>query len=124
MAIITLDDAQKQQQLDPQQSDNQRNSDRDTIKLEKLLNQKFRQEEIIMRGQAGQILLGLYGANKQVAIARLNNCLTLFTQQESTENQPSPVKFKLSVAQYPEDGDTVSTLYQYADSSPYQNCVI
>ena len=124
LAIITLDDAQKQQQLDPQQSDNQRNSDRDTIKLEKLLNQKFRQEDFIMRWQAGQILLGLYGANKQVAIARLNNCLTLFTQQESTENQPSPVKFKLSVAQYPEDGDTVSTLYQYADSSPYQNCVI
>ena len=130
LAIITMNDLQTQQYLhDPekyqQTSDQQQLGEHYIARLKQFLNQKFRQEDTIIPWESTRILIGLYSADKQVAIARLNTCLNLFLQQELTKtdfaqikNQLSPIPFSIVVAQYPQDGDTLSKLYQHADNSP------
>jgi diguanylate cyclase (GGDEF)-like protein len=97
----------------------------------KLLNQSFRQEDILGRWGGEEFVVGMYGTTKEDGIKRLAQVLQelskySFTVQDGTKFQ---VTFSGGIAQAPDDGKDLQTLYQEADVALYQakalgrNCI-
>ncbi len=96
----------------------------------KLLRRSFRNEDVVARWGGEEFVVGLYGSNKQDGIQRLSKVLQALHQKsfmdvsdptDSPEpSSPFQVTFSAGVAQYPQDGIDLHTLYQAADVALYQ----
>jgi diguanylate cyclase (GGDEF)-like protein len=88
-----------------------------------LLRRSFRAEDVVGRWGGEEFVVGLYGMTKQESAQRLNYVLTLLRQQplitptRPHEGKPAPVQatFSAGVAEYPEDGADLHSLYRAAD---------
>lgn len=90
--------------------------------LGQLLQESFRSEDAIARWGGEEFVVGMYGMNKIDGVNRLTKVLKTLNQQEFIT--PAHTKLQLSfsagVAQYPEDGLDLESLYRSADAALYQ----
>lgn len=94
-----------------------------------LLRRSFRTEDVVARWGGEEFVIGLYGTQKQDAAQRLKTVLDILHQEPLEVSLPDKrskslqglrVTFSAGVAQYPEDGHDLHTLYQAADAALYQ----
>lgn len=90
-----------------------------------LLNQSFRREDVLVRWGGDEFMIGMYGIGKEDARKRLEQVLQqlsqyLFTTQQETGETEFRVTFTGGIAQSPDDGKDLQTLYQKADAALYQ----
>jgi len=93
--------------------------------LGKLLRHSFEPEDVVARWGEKEFVIGVYGINKHDSIQRLSKLLKALQQHAFTAlnsskpiaQSPDPfrVTFSAGIAQYPEDGDHLNTLYQAAN---------
>lgn len=95
------------------------------------MKQEFRGEDVVARWGGEEFVLGLYGMTLEDAVRRLNRFLQslrsdslmtseITSDQITSNQQPLSITFSAGIAQYPEDGDTLQSLYQAADTEMYQ----
>jgi diguanylate cyclase (GGDEF)-like protein len=87
-----------------------------------LLGQTFRQEDVVGRWGGEEFVVGLYGTNKQQGVQRLENIAYYFSQNHFVGGDGSifQMTFSGGIAQFPEDGDDLQTLYRAADAALYR----
>jgi diguanylate cyclase (GGDEF)-like protein len=81
-----------------------------------LLQQSFRREDIVARWGRDEFVVGIYGITRSDSLKRLIQVVDILHNQEfiATNNSRFRVKFSAGVAQYPEDGTNLESLYQCA----------
>lgn len=86
-----------------------------------LLRQSFRSEDIVGRWGGEEFVVGLYGTNKRDGIKRLTEVLHQLGQHvfSKPDRASFSVTFSAGIAQFMEDGENWSTLYQRADAALY-----
>jgi diguanylate cyclase (GGDEF)-like protein len=97
----------------------------------KLLNQSFRQEDIVGRWGGEEFVVGMYGTTKEDGIKRLAQVLQELSRYSFTilDGTKFQVTFSGGIAQAPDDANDLQTLYQKADVALYQakalgrNCI-
>jgi diguanylate cyclase (GGDEF)-like protein len=97
----------------------------------KLLNQSFRQEDVVGRWGGEEFVVGMYGTSREDGMRRLTQVLQQFSQYSFTalDGTKFKVTFSAGIAQVPDDGKDLQTLYQKADVALYQakaqgrNCI-
>nr|WP_277875203.1 diguanylate cyclase [Anabaena sphaerica] len=97
----------------------------------KLLNQSFRQEDVVGRWGGEEFVVGMYGTSREDGIGRLAQVLQQFSQNLFTVQNGTKFKvtFSAGIAQVPDDAKDLQTLYQKADIALYQakaqgrNCI-
>nr|WP_242050617.1 response regulator [Oculatella sp. FACHB-28] len=102
-----------------------------------LLRRSFEPEDVVARWSEKEFVIGVYGIDKQDGAQRLKNLLNALRQESFADsgmpnsNTPnsntskraaqsldtSRLTFSAGVAQYPENGDSLNTLYQAANSA-------
>lgn len=87
-----------------------------------LLGQTFRQEDVVGRWGGEEFVVGLYGINKQQGIQRLENIAYYFSQNHFVGGEGSifQMTFSGGIAQFPEDGEDLQSLYRAADAALYR----
>ncbi|HEY9640938.1 MAG TPA: response regulator [Coleofasciculaceae cyanobacterium] len=87
--------------------------------LGKLLRQLCRQEDVLGRWGGEEFIVGLYGITKQDGIQRLEEVLRQFSQHEflARDGTLFHMTFSAGIAQLPDDGADLQTLYHYADQA-------
>lgn len=92
------------------------------IRFGELLKKTFRKEDIIARWGGEEFVLGLYGINRQQGLERIKTLLNLMHVQEfiNTSGQIFHLSFSAGVAEYPQDGHDLKTLYHNADQALYR----
>ncbi len=88
----------------------------------KLLRQSLRHEDPVGRWGGEEFVIGMYGVSKSQSIQRLQEILDQFRQHQFRDKKGSlfQVTFSAGIAQFPDDGDDIQTLYQVADTFLYQ----
>ncbi len=97
-----------------------------------LLRQSFRFEDVVARWGGEEFVVGMYGITKSDGVSRLEEVRKTLHEQEfiAPDGSKFRVTFSAGVAQYPEDGTDLQSLYQVADAVLYQakaagrNCVL
>jgi diguanylate cyclase (GGDEF)-like protein len=97
----------------------------------KLLNQSFRQEDVVGRWGGEEFVVGMYGTSREDGMRRLTQVLQQFSQYSFTalDETKFQVTFSGGIVQAPDDGQDLQTLYQKADVALYQakaqgrNCI-
>lgn len=97
----------------------------------KLLNQSFRQEDVVGRWGGEEFVVGMYATNKDDGMRRLAQVLQELSKYSFTvlNGNKFHVTFSAGIAQVPDDGKDLQTLYQKADAALYQakalgrNCI-
>ena len=87
-----------------------------------LLGQTFRQEDVVGRWGGEEFVVGLYGTNKQQGVQRLENIAYYFSQNHFIGGDGSifQMTFSGGIAQFPDDGEDLQTLYRAADAALYR----
>jgi diguanylate cyclase (GGDEF)-like protein len=69
-----------------------------------------------------EFVVGLYGTNKQQGVQRLENIAYYFSQNHFVGGVESifQMTFSGGIAQFPDDGDDLQTLYRAADTALYR----
>jgi diguanylate cyclase (GGDEF)-like protein len=82
----------------------------------------FRGEDVVARWGGEEFAIGMFGMEQQDAVQRVTGMLEAFRQEVFTP--PAGVEFHVTfsagVAQYPEDGVELQSLYRAADKALYQ----
>ncbi|MCT7978837.1 response regulator [Laspinema olomoucense] len=87
----------------------------------KLLRNTFRSEDIVARWGGEEFVVGMYGINKESGTKRLSEVVQILHAEPFVIGEERLyLTFSGGVAQYPEDGKTVDTLYRCADQALYQ----
>jgi diguanylate cyclase (GGDEF)-like protein len=91
-------------------------------KLGKTLLRTFRAEDVVARWGGEEFVVGTFGMPEQDAVQRMTGMLEAFRQELFTtaEGLEFHVTFSAGVAQYPEDGVELQSLYRAADYALYQ----
>ena len=91
-------------------------------RLGKILLKTFRAEDEAARWGGEEFAIGMFGMPQQDAVQRLTGMLEVFRQELFTTpgGMEFHVTFSAGVAQYPEDGVELQSLYQAADIALYQ----
>ena len=96
----------------------------DTVlrQLGQLLVRLLRSEDVVARWGGEEFVLGLYGMTKNDGVQKLTRVLKNLCEEEfgAPEYPDLRVTFSAGVAQYPEDGVDLQSLYQSADTALYQ----
>ena len=87
-----------------------------------LLRQSFRHEDLVGRWGGEEFIIGMYGITKQDGIKRLEDVLHQMNQYTFLAQNGAlfQVTFSAGIAQFPDDGDDLQTLYACADQALYQ----
>ncbi|MBD3562944.1 response regulator, partial [Planktothrix sp. FACHB-1355] len=82
----------------------------------KLLLESFRSEDVVGRWADGKFAIGMYALNKESAAKRLSDLIACFQQSEldRPEARKLQIHFSVGVAQYPDDGSDLQSLYHNA----------
>jgi diguanylate cyclase (GGDEF)-like protein/PAS domain S-box-containing protein len=90
--------------------------------ISQLLKQEFGGEDSIARWGGDEFVVGMAGMTRQGGMKRLNKLLHLFREHEfaAQTQETLHVTFSAGIAQYPEDGTDLQSLYQAADGAMYQ----
>ena len=88
----------------------------------KLLRQYFRNEDVTMRWGGDEFLVGLYGANLQQSIQRLNTVLETWREQKilTIDKESISITFSVGVAEYPQNGTNLEILFRSMKMALYQ----
>jgi diguanylate cyclase (GGDEF)-like protein len=100
--------------------------------LGQLLNQSFREEDVIGRWGGEEFLIAMYGTSKEAGSMRLKTFLNQLSNYQfiTLEEKVFFVTFSGGIAQFPEDGEDIQSLYRAADLALYQakmkgrNCIL
>lgn len=86
------------------------------------LSRSFRRHhDIVARWGGDEIAIVMYGIDKATAVQRLKDFLVSINRQEFTNKGIQlPITFSAGVAQYPDNGTDIQTLYRSADIALYQ----
>ncbi|NEQ86470.1 MAG: response regulator, partial [Moorea sp. SIO2I5] len=90
--------------------------DRILKRLGQILRQKFRSEDIVARWGGKEFFIGMYGLNRQAGVRRLQEILETVSE-EFDDCDLVQVTFSAGVAEYPEDGTDIESLYRAADEA-------
>ena len=87
-----------------------------------LLGQTFRQEDVVGRWGGEEFVVGLYGIDKHQGMQRLENIAYYFSQNHFVGGDGNifQMTFSGGIAQFPEDGGDLQTLYRAADAALYR----
>lgn len=90
--------------------------------LATILQRKFRGEDVVARWGGEEFLVGMYGMKKLQALERLNQVLQLVRQEVFSPDliQSLQLTFSAGVAEAPEDGLDLNSLYRSADAAMYR----
>jgi diguanylate cyclase (GGDEF)-like protein len=90
--------------------------------LASILQRRFRGEDIVARWGGEEFLVGMYGMKKLQALERLNQVLQLVRQEIFSPDliQSLRLTFSAGVAEAPEDGLDLNSLYRAADAAMYR----
>lgn len=82
----------------------------------------FRGEDMVARWGGEEFVLGLFGMGESDGIRRLRDLLQTVREHEFTASDGTPfgVSFSCGLAQFPEDGTDLETLYRVADGALYR----
>ena len=88
----------------------------------KLLRQYFRNEDVTMRWGGDEFLVGLYGANLQQSIQRLNTVLETWREQKilTIDKETVSITFSVGVVEYPQNGTNLEMLFRSMKTALYQ----
>lgn len=100
--------------------------------LGQLLNQSFRQEDVIGRWGGEEFLIAMYGTSKEEESMRLNTVLQRFSNYQflTLDQKVFHVTFSGGIAELAQDGEDIQSLYHAADKALYQakmngrNCIL
>jgi diguanylate cyclase (GGDEF)-like protein len=98
----------------------------------RLLRQTFRSEDITIRWGGEEFVVGLYGADQQEGVKRINKLLEAWRQQQfiAAGGESFALTFSAGVVEYPQDGINIEGLYQQMDAALYRakaagrNCIV
>jgi diguanylate cyclase (GGDEF)-like protein len=84
-----------------------------------LLRQWFCSQDVVARWGGEEFVIGMYGMTRDEGVQRLNHVLQQLQQQALMveAERPLQITFSAGVAQYPDDGQDLRTLYRAADSA-------
>lgn len=87
-----------------------------------LLRRMLRREDEVARWGGEEIMVALYGANKEAAVTSLTRALTALRAEtfESLDGERFGVTFSAGIAQFGQEGDDLATLYRLADERLYR----
>lgn len=87
-----------------------------------LLQQSFQSEDVIARWGGEEFVVGMYGMTSEAAVQRLITLVKLLEQQPfyDAEGQLFQVSLSAGIAQYPQDGNDLRSLYRSADTALQQ----
>jgi len=82
-----------------------------------LLQQSFQSEDVIARWGGEEFVVGMYGMTSEEAVQRLTMLVKRLEQQSfsAAEGQSFQVSLSAGIAQYPQDGIDLRSLYRSAD---------
>jgi diguanylate cyclase (GGDEF)-like protein len=82
-----------------------------------LLQQSFQSEDVIGRWGGEEFVVGMYGMTSEEAVQRLTTLVAMLGQQAfyDAEGQSFHVSLSAGIAQYPQDGTDLRSLYRSAD---------
>jgi diguanylate cyclase (GGDEF)-like protein len=91
-------------------------------RLGELLRSAFREEDVVGRWGGEEFVIGLYGSTQTEALHRLRQLLIEWQQQVfmAVDHRQFRVTFSAGVAQYPENGNDLQTLYRSSDAALYR----
>lgn len=91
-------------------------------RLGKILQQHFRSEDIVARWGGQEFLVGMYGMTKLDGASRLNEVLQIFRTLvfRVPGIEQLQVTFSAGVAEYPENGTSLHSLYLAADGALHE----
>ena len=94
-------------------------------RLGKLLQRSFHSLEFVARWGDAEFVVGMYGMTKDDGVKRLAKVLEPLLQQVFTglDHTKFQITFSVGVAQYPEDGINLQTLYKAAEKALQQSRV-
>jgi diguanylate cyclase (GGDEF)-like protein len=90
-------------------------------RLGKILLKTFRAEDVVARWGGEEFVVGMFGMPQQDAVQRITGLLEAFRQEPFSTPLGIEfyVTFSAGVAQYPEDGVELQSLYRAADEALY-----
>lgn len=103
--------------------------DRVLYQMGQLLRRSVRGENVVSRWGGDEFVVGMYGMTSSEGVQRLTEVLEIWRQHEFVvpalpQDMQARVKvrvtFSAGVAQYPEDGTDLQSLYRKADAALYQ----
>ena len=82
----------------------------------------FRGEDVLARWGGEEFIVGMFGISKELAVQRLNALLQTFNQHGFLGDKKHlfHVSFSGGVAEYPQDGKDIQTLYRSADKALFR----
>ena len=82
----------------------------------------FRSEDVVARWGGEEFLIGMYGMTRADGLQRLNDLLETLRHESLTGPRGERIRltFSAGVAQFPDDGTDVQSLYRAADSALYR----
>jgi diguanylate cyclase (GGDEF)-like protein len=90
-----------------------------------LLRQTFRQNAVVARWESDEFVVALFGTTKADGIQRLTQLLAMLRHRQFVDPEQTQfrITFSAGIAQYPEDGTDLHTLYQAASEALHQSKV-
>jgi diguanylate cyclase (GGDEF)-like protein len=91
-------------------------------RLGQLLRQEFNQHDVIGRWGGEEFVIAMHNTRLPEGMRRLERVLIDLRRHDFASNPDAPlhVTFSGGIAQFPEDGSDLQTLYQKADTAMYQ----
>ena len=88
-------------------------------RLGQFLLESFRTEDVVIRWSPTQFLIGGYGLSREDGVQRLAETLEMFRRTSLVNHNSTPLSatFSAGIAQYPGDGNEISTLCQAAEQA-------
>ncbi|HAX75015.1 MAG TPA: transcriptional regulator [Cyanobacteria bacterium UBA11372] len=87
-----------------------------------ILLRSFRSEDVVARWGGEEFIVGMYGMTKSDGIERLRELLEIVREQKFAA--PGKIEFQVTmsggIAEYPDDGIDLQSLYRAADAALYQ----
>jgi diguanylate cyclase (GGDEF)-like protein len=90
--------------------------------LGKTLMRTFRSEDVVSRWGGEEFLIGMYGMTRADGVQRLTALLDDLHHQSLSgpRGEPISITFSAGVAQFPDDGSDLQSLYRAADAALYR----